>query len=1054
MASVAPSLLPYQDQLDALRRFSQVDLQPSWQLHLGDLSLEQALSPTAQSHWPTVELNDRAHVAWNAGKQVVWLGQQFTVPEHLYGYEVVGHQIRLDLTWWADDAEIFVNGERVQEGDLFDCVTKFRLSSGAKPGQRFDLAIRLMSPGHDRGALVLSQIRFEAIALPQQTCPEPGFVADELTVLGRYLQQFEPAKLAEFETALAELGSATTGQSSSAIVAKLAALRQQLQPLAQLLQQRHIDLLGHAHLDMAWLWPVAETWQAAEQTFESALTLQAEFPALTFGHSSPALYAWIQQHRPELFARIKQAIAAGRWEVIAGPWIEPDCVLPSGESLVRQLLYGQLYVEQELGVQNRVAWLPDSFGFCNQLPQILKQAGVDYFVTEKLLWNDTTQFPHQLFNWRSPDGTEITSYMSARIGTQIAPVQMADYAVGWEAATGEGRSLWLPGVGDHGGGPTREMLETAERWQDSPFFPQMDFATVHDYLDGVISRTDEAQIPRWDQDLYLEYHRGCYTSHADQKQYNRESEALLYEAELWSSLATLALGADYPKAEIEALWKRVLFNQFHDILPGSSIPEVFKDADRDWKLVLKQGREMRERALRVIAAAIALPDPPQPGAVPYVIFNSLNWARSAVVALPTGGDWQAWDSRGKVLAVQSGANSKHLVQTPVVAGVGYGLIWLGEGGALPLPPAPNGEGEPEFMFENRFLRVEVDAETGDLAQVHSKALECDILGGPGNQLQAFRDQGQYWDAWNIDPEYEQHRLADSELISIDWIARGSLEWRVRVKRRISHSICQQDYVLQAHSPLLRIETEIDWQEDYVLLKAAFPLALDADELVTEVPHGVISRTTRPQTEAEKAQWEVPALRWADLSTPATAEEPWGVSVLNDCKYGYDAGPNRIRLTLLRASNWPDPGCDRGLHHFTYALHAHSGNWQTSGNIRHGYELQHPLSLSPIPTQHKSGKSLPSIGELLFLGDSGLVLTALKQSETDPNRWILHSYESLGQPAQAKLSSDLGATWGDRTNGLEKDLDSDVRRKTTPSETVSPFEIATVRIEQPDSHLIP
>ncbi len=1041
MAPVADlHALPHQDVLERLRSLSQVDLQSAWRINHGDLPLAEALEGEVQATWEAVALNDRAHIAWDAGKQVVWLGQRFVVPEQLQGYAVAGHQIRLDLTWWADSAQIFVNGELVQEGDLFDCVTKFRLSSDAKPGQIFELAIRLTSPGHDQGALVLTKLRFEAIGLPKQTCPEPGFVADELMVLGRYLQQFEPAKLREFEAALAGLGAIADGQSNnSAIVTELGAVRQKLLSLASSIKQRRIDLLGHAHLDMAWLWPVAETWEAAEHTFESALKLQAEFPELTFGHSSPALYAWIQEHRPELFERIKQAVADGRWEIIAGPWIEPDCILPSGESLVRQMLYGQLYVEQELGFRNRVAWLPDSFGFCNQFPQILKQAGVDYFVTEKLLWNDTTQFPHQLFNWRSPDGTEITSYMSARIGTQIAPVQMAEYACAWEAATGEQRSLWVPGVGDHGGGPTREMLETAERWQKSPFFPQMDFATVHGYLDDVVARTEAADLPRWDQDLYLEYHRGCYTSHADQKRYNRESEALLYEAELWSSLATLATGADYPKTEVEALWKKVLFNQFHDILPGSSIPEVFEDADRDWDIVLKEGGEIRQQALQAIASAIALPEPPQPDAIPYVVFNSLNWGRSAVVELPVAGDWQVWDSQGEVLATQQGADGNCLVKTPVVAGVGYGVVWLGEGGPHPLAPSPKREGEPEFVLENECLRIEVDGKTGDLAQVYSKALERDILSGPGNQLQAFQDKGQYWDAWNIDPEYEQHRLADSELISLDWVAQGPLEWRLRVKRRISNSVCRQDYVLQAGSPLLRIETEIDWQEDYVLLKAAFPLALEADELITEVPHGVISRTTKPQTEAEKAQWEVPALRWADLSTLETEENPWGVAVLNDCKYGYDAGPSQIRLTLLRASNWPDPGCDRGLQRFTYALHAHSGNWATGQNVRHGYELQHPLSL--IPAQPTPDAELAPTGELLSLGDSGLVLTALKQSEVNPQRWILHSYESLGQPAQANLSSHLSLKWGPRTDGLERKLEGD-----QPSETVRPFEIVTVEIE--------
>ena len=1121
MVASSHRVLSWTELLDNLRRFSQVELQTNWKIHFGKQPVDQATQHQGWKQWQPATLNDRRHIAWDAGKQALWLGQQFVVPAALGGYDVSQHQIRLDLTWWADSAQIFVNGALVQEGDLFDCVTKFRLAEAAEPGQMFDIAIRLTSPGHDRGALVLSQIRFEAVDLPGQDCPEPGFVADELAVLGQYLKTFQPESLGEFEQALQLLGDG--GQPS--LLPTLQQVRDRLIHFSPLLKQRQISLLGHAHLDMAWLWPVAETWDAAERTFESALKLQNEFPELTFGHSSPALYAWLQEHRPELWQRVKDAIASndpgdghpnnGQWEVIAGPWIEPDCVLPSGESLIRQLLYGQRYVQKELGFNNRVAWLPDSFGFCNQFPQILKQGGVDYFVTEKLLWNDTTEFPHQLFQWRAPDGTAIASYMSARIGTQIAPVQMTEYACNWEKSTGLAESLWLPGVGDHGGGPTREMLETAARWARSPFFPRLEFSKAHDYLDRITgaSTTSEDSIPQlepdeprfvptaeplpvWDQDLYLEYHRGCYTTHADQKRYNRESEALLYQAELFASLATIATGATYPKAQIEALWKTVLFNQFHDILPGTSIPEVFVDANRDWAIVMQKGQEILTGALEAIAHHIQLPEFPAPEAKPLVVFNPLNWSRSDILELEipadiaerVGSDWNVCNRQGEALTVQRSQRGTLLVAIDSIPSVGYTTLWLAPSDAsrrdeppfvqanttaMAPGPAPKttedcensalderGSSPPLHQLENDCLVAEIDPATGDLASIYSKTLDRELLRGPGNQLQAFRDGGDYWDAWNIKPDYEAHPLPPSQLLGIETIEQGPLEWRVRVERGISNSICKQDYVLRRGSDTLYIETEIGWEEDDVLLKAAFPLALEADRATYETPCGTITRTTKPQTEAEKAQWEVPALRWGNLSDNSGE---WGVSLINNCKYGYDAKPGQLRLTLLRASNWPEVGCDRGLHRFTYAIHAHAGTVNASQTVERGYELQIPFQTqfitapkSPEPKRPQPKRPqpkrpqlspLPDQGVLLSLGSNSLVLSALKPSEDDPQQWIGRCYEAKGQRAKLQLSSDLGLKIGEAVDGLERSQHASVHDRA--SWQIQAWQIQAFTVLPPD-----
>ncbi|MBD0346669.1 MAG: alpha-mannosidase, partial [Coleofasciculus sp. Co-bin14] len=475
------------DVIEKLRACTQIDIQANWRLCAENLPVEVATTCKA-SNWSPVELNVKGYITWQAGRQVRWLSQRLVIPHDLQGYPLAGLALRLVLTWWAESAQIFVNGQLVQEGDLFDSSARVLLSSAVVPGEEITVALRLVSPGHDIGALMRSRCIYEST-----NSIDPGFVADELSVLQKYLAAFEPEKLDSLAAGVAEINWDVVSQQEE-FTRELSTLRQNLQSIVgarhtvSLLKQRRIQMLGHAHLDMAWLWTVSETWEVAQRTFESVLTLQQEFPDLTFCHSTPALYAWIEQHRPDLFASIKQQVAAGRWEVVGGMWVEPELNLINGESIVRQVLYAQRYVQEKFGQLTTVAWVPDSFGFCWQLPQILKQAGLEYFVTQKLHWNDTTKFPYGVFWWRSPDGTEIFSLMSPPNTSGVMdtnPITMASYAVDWETQTNLKDAFWLPGVGDHGGGPTRDMLEVAKRWQQSPFFPRLEFTTALSYLSVV-----------------------------------------------------------------------------------------------------------------------------------------------------------------------------------------------------------------------------------------------------------------------------------------------------------------------------------------------------------------------------------------------------------------------------------------------------------------------------------------------------------------------------------------------------------------------------------------
>ena len=994
---------------------------------------------------------------------------------------MAGLCLRLALTWWAEDVQIFINGVLVQSGDLLDYFTRVLLSESATPGAEIIVALRLVSPSHCEGGLMRSVCIYESTTSSRI---EPGFVADELDVLQRYLAAFD-LDIDMLAEAVSQIDWEVVGD-AVLFERSLSTLRQNLQSRVDRTIQSKIHLLGHAHLDMAWLWPVSETWSAAQRTFESVLNLQKDFPDLIFCHSTPALYAWIEEHRPDLFKSIQNQVKSGRWEIVGGMWIEPDLNLIDGESIVRQILYAQRYVETKFNQITKVAWVPDTFGFCATLPQFLIQGGIEYFVTQKLAWNDTTKFPHGAFWWRSPDGTKIFSLMSALIGEGIDPVKMASYAIDWQLKTKLPDTLWLPGVGDHGGGPTRDMLEVAQRWQHSPFFPQLEFTTANAYLLAVSANNSaDDQFPIWNDELYLEFHRGCYTTHADQKRWNRRCEKLLYQSELFASLATIAVGAVYPQAELAAAWKKALFNQFHDILPGTSITQVFEEANLAWQEVEQVASNILQGALSAIAKRISLPPPPHPHALPIIIFNPLNWQRSEVVAVPLlaadgqrragaegnlsniDQDWQVYDGAGQPLPSQLSDRSTLLFIAADIPSVGYRLFWLcphdvaASNFPVKLDPIrahlshyANSIAEKisfanNWTLENEFLRVSVDAETGNIASIFDKSAQREILAGQGNQLQAFKDSGQYWDAWNIDPNYEQHPLPDAELKSIEWIEYGEIQQSLRVVRQIGRSQFTQDYILQTNSPMLKIATTVDWQEQGVLVKAAFPINLTAESATYEIACGAISRPTQPQTATEKAKWEVPAQRWADLTQMGDGEENnqlpiYGVSLLNDCKYGYDSKPNQLRLTLLRSPSWPDPEADRGYHEFTYAIYPHAGSWQSADTVRRGYELNLPLQVMVLQSTLASTEAyLPPVGCFIDLSAQNLILMALKQSEDTPEEWILRCYECWGVSGELSLQGEGGLAIAHEVDLLERSLNI----PNTQTGQISPWKIVSVRCRQ-------
>ncbi len=626
-----------------------------------------------------------------------------------------------------------------------------------------------------------------------------------------------------------------------------------------------------------------------------------------------------------------------------------------------------------------------------------------------------------------------------------------------------------------------KMSESEPKYLDFPTEIHQEKSQLKNSPSPNLPLSPSLLLPIWKDELYLEFHRGCYTTRADQKRQNRRCEDLLYQAELLSSIATICTGAVYPKVELESAWKQVLFNQFHDILPGSAIAQVYTDANLAFARVDRTCRHILLKSLDAIAAQISLPSPPQPDAQPIFVFNSLNWSRSEVVALtlPDSPDWawQIYDLSGQRLTSQivkgdrlpPQSQSTLLFSAESVPAIGYRVFWLCRQDAQTVDrPSASSATEkktdlskltygiaqkntpcqethfpaPEMVLENELIRATVDAETGNLSSIWDKANNREVLNAVGgNQLQAFQDSGQYWDAWNIDPNYQKHPLPAPILKQISWVDRGEVRQSLRVVMQIGKSEFRQDYIVEVGSPVLKIKTVVDWQETHVLVKTAFGLNVAADFATCEIPGGAIARTTKPQTPAEKAKWEVPIFRWTDISN-----DGFGVSLLNDCKYGCDIQPNQIRLTLLRSSTWPDEAADVGVSQFTCAVYPHAGNWQEADTVRRGCELNMPLLVKVLsPLQENRDRTLPPVGKFLDLSAENLVLMAFKQSEDDANVWIFRCCESEGKQAVLALDGDLGLEILESVDLLERPAILSEKLPLSESFKIEPWKIASFAV---------
>jgi alpha-mannosidase len=991
----------------------------------------------------STDFDDSAWQVWKPGTvfpgNSVWLRVRLEVPALVQGYEIRGARLRLALEAWnADALRTLLNGTALAEGEEDDPIL---LSEHAAPGEKMLLAVHaswLQWTWTFRGAKIL-------VDSPPAR-PDPGMLAQEFLVAEAMIHGLAPndaerARRLDASIAAVDWTALESGDQAR-FDRSLAAARQALEPLRQWMQGYTIRAAGNSHIDMGWLWPSSETTMVVERTWSSALQLMREFPGLTYTHSTASAYEWMEEKYPALFEEIRRRVKEGRWEIVGGMWVEPDLNMPDGESLVRQLLLGKRYFQEKFGVDVRTGWNPDSFGYNWQLPQIYKKSGVDFFVTQKMQWNDTTKFPHKLFWWESPDGSRVLTYFPHDYANAINPVAMARDLANYVPAMKYPEMLYLFGVGDHGGGPTRAMLETAERWRHDAVYPRLEFGAAQPYLDALAKQAPSLDLPVWKSELYFQYHRGVFTTQAETKRGNRRSEELLLTTEKFSSLAALG-GSEYPADDLRLAWKKVLFNQFHDIAAGSGIPVLYKDAGRDYAEVRRIGQEHLHHALETIASQVDT----QGNGAAVLVFNPLAWTRTdlveAEVQLPAGAEKvgvMVGQSDHPVLTENLSGSAAGRIRVRFLAedvpGLGYKLFVVVPA-SKPRPAPVTLKSGPDFL-ENEFFRVRVDPKTGCITSLWDKQSQWEAIapGGCGNELQTFVDKPKDWDAWNIDADFENHQWRLNQADEVTLAEQGPLRAVLRVRKHFQNSTFVQDITVYHHVRRVDIRMTADWHEKHVLLKVAFPVAVQSDTATYEIPFGSIARPTTRRTPEERAQFEVPGLRWADLSDAAH-----GLSLLNDCKYGYDAKGNVLRLSLLRSPEWPDPHADEGMHEFTYSLLPHAGGWREAGTVRAGYGLNSPLRA--LAVSNHSG-SLPSPHSFGALEPANLMLTALKQAE-DGGDLILRFYEFAGQKTAARvtLPPDVEEVWdADLMEHAGEKLPTDGK---TVAMDVKPYEIKTLRL---------
>lgn len=797
--------------------------------------------------------------------------------------------------------------------------------------------------------------------------------------------------------------------------------------------------IGHTHIDVAWWWTVEQTREKTGRSFATVLKLMEEYPNYKFMSSQPQLYYFLKERYPELYAKVRERVAEGRWEPEGGMWVEADTNLTSGESLVRQFMHGKRFFKEEFGVDNRILWLPDVFGYTGALPQIMKKCGIDYFMTTKLAWNQFNKVPYDTMRWRGIDGTEVLTHLITTLGVEqpvtnffttyngmLHPDAIMGGWMRYQNKDINNDILISYGYGDGGGGPTREMLETSIRMEKGvkgiPMVRQ-EFAGV--YFDELNERVkDNRRLPVWEGELYFEYHRGTLTSMGRNKRGNRKTELGLMDLELLSVLAQECLA--YPAEELEAMWKKVLINQFHDILPGSSIHEVYEVTKAEYAELKEKLEKLSGERMKAISGE----------GDNVLVLNTTGKCRNDVAML---GDCDAdylLDGEGKTYPVQQTADGA-VAFLKAIPSKGSRVYRKGKyaegrqaaGSAFTLVD--------DYTLETPFYSVHLD-KNGEFDRLYDKQNDREVV-QPGktlNHLCMYEDKPIYFDNWDIDIYYTEKNWNVDGIESMEWTELGSVRAVLEMKRRASKSAFTQKVIFYADQRRIEFQTHVDWKEHQTLLKVHFPVAVHTDEATFDIQFGNLTRKTHSNTSWDVARFESCGQKWIDLS-----EGHYGVSLMNDCKYGHSVKDSNMALTLIKSGIEPNPVTDQEEHVFTYAIYPHAEGWRAAGTVAESYRLNQPLLVQAGAAQDakRDGASFASVDA------ANVVLETVKLAE-DGNGVVLRMYESENALTKTKLTVNTAFTKAYVCNLLEEEeREADVIGKEI-SVTLKPYEVVTIKVK--------
>ncbi|WP_349947643.1 alpha-mannosidase [Lacrimispora sp. BS-2] len=940
------------------------------------------------------------NMKWYGPDQHYWFRTTYTVPEELDGKTLRLH-VKTQIEEW-DDAKnpqflLFAGGKILQGMDMNH--RSVQLTGKAQAGECWELDMQAYT-----GTL---HSEFDMIAEIWQVDVRLEKLYYDLVVplqaFGR-MEKEDKVRL-DLETVLNEtvnlldLRNPYSSAFYESVERASAYLKEALYEAMGGYEEVIATCIGHTHIDVAWWWTVEQTREKVARSFATVLKLMEEYPNYKFMSSQPQLYLFLKERYPELYEKIKDRVREGRWEPEGGMWLEADTNLTSGESLVRQFLYGKKFFQEEFGTDNRILWLPDVFGYSGALPQIMKKCGIDYFMTTKLSWNQVDQMPYDTFLWKGIDGTEVFTHLVTTLGvgqstddffTTYNGVLHPDSIMGgWKRYQNKDINndiLISYGYGDGGGGPTREMLETSLRMEKGiQGIPRVRQEFSGTYFKELFDRVKgKRRLPTWEGELYFEYHRGTYTSMARNKRANRKCEFLMMNLEFFSLLASWK-GIAYPKEEIDRMWKVILLNQFHDILPGTSIHQVYEVTKREYEELEETGSKLVKKGMEVLAD----------GGNAITVFNTLGFDRDDLLHLPKGMKGVLKDREGNIYPVQELQDCS----IAYVKGIPSKGLKSFETEREEASGCARETGSPFVrkgnQLETPYYIVKLD-ENGLFASVYDKKNKREVLkeGTKGNLFRMYEDKPIYYDNWDIDIYHTEKSWDVTELSHMVWKEEGPVCIVLEMERPVSKSLIRQKIYFYGNSPRIDFETYVDWKEHQHLLKVHFPVDIHSDEASFDIQFGNLTRKVHTNTSWDMARFESCGQKWMDFS-----EGHYGVSLLNDCKYGHSVKDSVMGLTLIKSGIEPNPVTDQEEHLFTYSLYPHAGNLRECDVVKEGYKLNVPLLFLEAgePGRQES---------LLQVDASNVMVETVKEAENGEGM-IIRMYEYENAKTHATLTLGMG-----------------------------------------------